>query len=116
MELLARNYRCLNPNLNNRKQYCRINGVDSNVNDINVGVPQGSCLGPLLFLVYINDLPCIVKGSIVSMYAVDTIREINDECNVWCNCQVGVFRRSRVGVSNIRLAGRIRPTKTTKKF
>ena len=56
----------------NRKQYYRINGVDSNINDINVGVPQGSCLGPLLSLVYINDLPCIVKNSKVSMYADDT--------------------------------------------
>ena len=46
--------------------------MDSNVNDINVGAPQGSCLGPLLFLLYINDLPCIVKSSKVSMYADDT--------------------------------------------
>ena len=45
--------------LSNRKQYCRINGLDSSVNDINVGVPQGSCLGPLLFIVYINDLPAL---------------------------------------------------------
>ena len=58
--------------LSNRKQYCRLNGVDSNVSDINVGVPQGSCLGPLLFLVYINDPPCIVKCSKVSMYADHT--------------------------------------------
>ena len=58
--------------LSNRKQYCRFNGADSNINDINVGVPQGSCLGPLLLLVYINDLPCIVKNSKVSMYADDT--------------------------------------------
>ena len=46
--------------------------MDSNINDINVCVPQGSCLGSLLFLVYINDLPCIVKDSKVSMYADDT--------------------------------------------
>ena len=58
--------------LSNRKQYCRISGVDSNINDINVRVPQGSCLGLLLFLVYINGLLCIVKNSKVSMYADDT--------------------------------------------
>ena len=58
--------------LANRRQYCRVNGVDSNMENIKVGVPHGSCLGPLLFLVYINDLPCIIKNSKVSMYADDT--------------------------------------------
>ena len=58
--------------LSNRRQFCRINGVDSNIKNIDVGVPQGSCLGPLLFLVYINDLFCIAKNSKVSMYADDT--------------------------------------------
>ena len=50
----------------------RVNGVDSGVGDIKVGVPQASCLGPLLFLVYINDLPQAVQGSSVTMYADDT--------------------------------------------
>ena len=58
--------------LTNRKQFCRVNGVDSEIEDIEVGVPQGSCLGPLLFLVYINDLPQAVLDSNVSMYADDT--------------------------------------------
>ena len=58
--------------LSNRKQFCRVNGVDSRIGDIEVGVPQGSCLGPLLFLIYINDLPQAVQDSTVSMYADDT--------------------------------------------
>ena len=58
--------------LSNRKQFCRVNGVDSKIGDIGVGVPQGSCLGPLLFLIYINDLPQAVQDSAVSMYADDT--------------------------------------------
>ena len=58
--------------LTNRKQFCRVNGVDSEIEDIEVGVPQVSCLGPLLFLVYINDLPQAVLDSNVSMYADDT--------------------------------------------
>ena len=56
----------------NRKQYCRAGGLDSNIGNIHVGIPQGSCLLPLLFLIYINDLPQVVKASTVSMYADDT--------------------------------------------
>ena len=58
--------------LANRKQFSRVNGIDSKVEEINVGVPEGSCLGPLLFLIYINDLPRFVPGSRVSMYTDDT--------------------------------------------
>ena len=58
--------------LSNRKQFCRVNGVASGMRDVEVGVPQGSCLGPLLFLIYISDLPLSVRGSTVSMYADDT--------------------------------------------
>ena len=39
--------------------------------EVEVGVPQGSCLGPLLFLIYINDLSKITQGK-ASMYADDT--------------------------------------------
>ena len=75
--------------LSNRKQFCRVNGIDSETERIEIGVPQGSCLGPLLFLVYINDLPCAVKNSTTSMYADDTtlffrsmnIEDLNEAIN-----------------------------------
>ena len=58
--------------LENRRRYCKVNGKVSKTEVVNCGVPQGSCLGPLIFLVYINDLPNCLGKSNVSMYADDT--------------------------------------------
>ena len=58
--------------LSNRKQFTSIDSADSSIQNIHIGVHQCSCLGPLLFLIYINDLPYSVKNTKVSMYADDT--------------------------------------------
>ena len=57
--------------LSNRRQRVVINGISSDWSSIHAGVPQGSILGPLLFLIYIND---IVKdiGSEIRLFADDT--------------------------------------------
>ena len=58
--------------LSNRSQFVSILGFNSETNYIKHGVPQGSVLGPLLFLIYINDLHRAIKFSKVYHFADDT--------------------------------------------
>ena len=56
----------------NRWQYVEFDGSKSGSEMITTGVPQGSILGPLLFLIYINDLPLVSRLFNMLMYADDT--------------------------------------------
>ena len=83
--------------LSNRKQYVRINNCSSSLGDISCGVPQGSILGPLLFLLYINDLPNCSNNLHFCLFADDTsilfktndpqnaIPSVNRELVIVCN-------------------------------
>ena len=57
--------------ISNRKQCVMINGVQSDTENIRYGVPQGSVLGPILFLISRNDLICNVTDVKTLLYADD---------------------------------------------
>ena len=58
--------------LSNRKQYVSVLGENSDLADVIYGVPQGSCLGPLLFLIYINDISNTSNEGEFILFADDT--------------------------------------------
>ena len=86
--------------LMDRSQSTFANGVASSIKLLTYGVPQGSIMGPLLFLIYVNDMPNLPLSSDVLLYADDTVltctaksldemsKCIQDDVNVlkhWCD-------------------------------
>ena len=64
--------KCFSSYLSGRTQRCSVNGKLSTARTLSCGVPQGSILGPLLFLIYINDLSNSLRDAVPRMFADDT--------------------------------------------
>ena len=74
--------------LSNREQFVSLEGVRSDKNKIVCGVPQGSVLGPLLFLLFINDLPnatdfltLLFADDTTFQYSGNNIATLFEKCN-----------------------------------
>ena len=60
--------------LSNRKQIVKCHNEISQMCDIHIGVPQGSVLGPILFILYVNDINQHIHiGDVCNLYADDTL-------------------------------------------
>ena len=66
----------------NRQQCVVFNGTLSEIVTPQCGVPQGSCLGPLLYSIFVNDLPHVLNSACMEIYADDTTMYASSENSV----------------------------------
>ena len=95
-----------------RKQFTVVNDVCSNVDYINCGVPQGSVLGPLLFLLYINDISNVVSDSKLKLFADDTnlfvsgknLNDVEQRANASLKCMEEWFIANKLSLNASKTA------------
>ena len=76
--------------LSTRSQQTIANNTKSDRLAITCGVPQGSILGPLLFLIYINDIGTCLKNSKYHLYADDTVIYCSADSSMACTVRLNV--------------------------
>lgn len=116
----------INSYLTNRKYCVYFNGGFSEMRVMSCGVPQGSCLGPLLFSIFTNDLPLVLNKASIAMYADDstiyssafTSRELEETLNEelvhirrWVNINKLVLNigKTKCSVLCSKRVGRVEP-------
>ena len=108
--------------MSNQTQFVSINEFNSDHQNIECGVPQGSALGPLLFLIFINDLNFAIRNSSTFHFADDscflniksTIKEINNNVNKdlrsllkWKNTNKISLNITKTDISIFKRKGRV---------
>ena len=93
--------------ISDRIQYTTINNKRSKIQTIKYGVPQGSILGPILFLIYINELSQSIKNSKIHPFADDTnilyarssLKDINKKINFDLSNLVQWLRENKIALN-----------------